>query len=352
MKVLVAAAALALLGSSGCAKKPVPAAVTSTSDVVGTSTGLANAMTGLANANANANDAPVAVHERRPRHGDGSVYVDGILVGALKVKELPAALKPAHSYVQAGTVVADFGLLSYVSSLGIDASRVKGLQIHAGRVLVISGDDFRKGADRTLISFSAGDRGKPRIDIARGVKSNTSIDTVGSLAIYVDKEPPALKPNDNRNLFFADGTPVTGVAYAPAEQGSGTRIYVDGKLTSVVKRKALSNDLLANDDLAKPRFSLTAFFAQAGIDAKKAKAVDFVSNDEVVARVNRLADKKITFAVPARNQGLAMVELEEGRDVKVSAVQVFMKKTPPARAIKGIEPNNSASGNNSARDGR
>jgi hypothetical protein len=272
-----------------------------------------------------------ALREKRPRIGQSAVYVDGKLVSSLAIQELPSGYGPLHSEVRHGAVIARYGLASYVAALGIDLKTVKAVHLHGSRVSFITGDQLRQYGDKNQFSFTAGDHGKPRIHYAHGARFNTTIDIAKGIAIYVDKEPP--HEDDHYNLVYPDGKPVgDGIAYAPAEQGSGTRVYVDGALVAIMKRKALTNDLLATNDLSKPVFSLASFLDKAGVTGK-VKAVDLIANDELVAR--RASTKDLTFAVPARNQGLAVMAID-GNKATVSAVQLFVKKEPPKKTVTPI----------------
>jgi hypothetical protein len=154
-----------------------------------------------------------------------------------------------------------------------------------------------------------------------------------------------------------NGLPVEGkVPYAPEEQGNGTRVYVDGTLIGTVKRKKLTNDMLATLDTAnaktdtavvsdtkagEDRFSLLSYATKLRPDAKQVKSVDLVAGDDVVARVTPEGARSLTFNVPARNRGQAVVDMPSAdgapRRARISAVQIYVSSTPPARAIVKLD---------------
>jgi hypothetical protein len=102
-----------------------------------------------------------------------------------------------------------------------------------------------------------------------------------------------------------------------------------------VKRKGLTNDLLSTSDLSKPEFSLSAYLKSVGVDVAQAKSVRFISNDEPIAgEASTLS--RLTFAVPARNQGLAMIDLGAESARKITAIQLYRSVTVPQRAAPPV----------------
>lgn len=287
--------------------------------------------------------------EKRPRLGDAAVYVDGQSRGVLRRLELPDTLK-AHLVMRPGGEQATrFYFAEYAKALGIDPSKVRALHLYGGsRVSIVDQAEFQRIGGEIAFAFSQDDRGKPRVRWpSKKLNVNTAIDMLSAVAFYVDKEPPHLLIEEG-TLAMPDGTPVEGkVPYAPNEQGNGTRVYVDGALVGTVKRKKLTDELLAPVPAGKESdpasFSLVAYAGKLGIDAKRAKAVDIISGDDLVARLDSKGAGKVTFRVPSRNRGQANVEVPaaepEGKALvaRVSAVQFFVKSAPPARKVVSID---------------
>ena len=294
--------------------------------------------------------------EKRPRLGEAAVYIDGKSVGVLRKQELPAKLTGKLVPIGEGYEAYRYGLMDYATSLGIDTKKLRAAHLYGGsRVALVDRAELtRLGADIQL-SFSMGDRGKPRVHFPpKKLNINTTIDMLSGIAFYVDKEPPTLKDN---LLVMPDGTTVEGkVPYAPEEQGNGTRVYVDGALVGTVKRKKLTNDLAVPgdaNDAGPTKFSLVAYAGKLGVDAKRAKAIDLVAGDDVVAHLAADSAKGVTFSVPSRNRGQALVDVpgtsgSASQPARISAIQIFVKTTPPVRNVVSLDDASEATPNAAA----
>lgn len=291
--------------------------------------------------------------EKRPRFGESVVYVDGKPVGVIRSSELPLALKARTADIGGGYKATRYGFIDYVRALGIDAGRIKALHLYGGsRVVVVDKAEVARIGDRIMFSFVQGDRGKPRVHWPPvKLNVNSTIDMVSNVAVYVDKEPPVLDAKGQ--LVMPDGAPIEGkVPYAPEEQGNGTRVYVDGALIGTVKRKKLTTDMLVPGDTAKAkasakvteatpaadRYSLLAYAAMLRPDAKQAKAIDLVAGDDVIAHLSSDQARSLAFDVPQRNRGQAVVDVPSASQrARVSAVQIYVNKAPPARPVVAID---------------
>ena len=299
-----------------------------------------------------------ADREKRPRFGESVVYVDGKPVGVVRASELPLGLEPRMVDVGGGYKAKRYGFVDYVRALGIDAKRIKALHLYGGsRVVVVDRSEIARIGDGIMFSFVQGDRGKPRVHWPPvKLHVNSTIDMVSNVAVYVDKEPPVLDAKGR--LVMSDGSFVEGkVPYAPEEQGNGTRVYVDGTLVGTVKRKKLTADMLAtatteaaDTSAAKTtpepadrsdRYSLLAYAAMLRPDAKLAKAIDLVAGDDVVAHVSPDRARALTFDVPQRNRGQAVVDVPSkdgaSQRARISAVQIYVNSTPRARPVVSID---------------
>jgi hypothetical protein len=297
--------------------------------------------------------------EKRPRFGESVVYIDGKPVGVIRSTELPLSLKARHIDLGGGYSTIRYGFLDYARALGVDAKRVKAMHIYGGsRVAVVERDDLTRVGDRITFEFVQGTRGKPRVDWpAAKFRLNTRVDMVSNVAFYVEKEPPILK---DRQLVMPDGSPIKEkVPYAPEEQGNGTRVYVDGALIGTVKRKKITDDILVSPDTnakaktdtdtvkdvkLEDRFSLLGYAEKLRADAKQVKSVDLVAGDDVIAHLTSDDARALTFNVPARNRGQAVVDLVQKNDTekasaraRVSAIQIYVNLTPPARPIVKLD---------------
>lgn len=279
---------------------------------------------------------------KRPRYGDAAVYIDGKTAGVLRRTELPPKLQGKVIPLAGGYETTRYTFTDYARALGIDPKKVKALHLHGGtRVSAVDEAEFKRIGDRLMFSFVQGDRGKPRVHYP-GMKLNvnTTIDMLSAVTFYVEKAPPTVK--DRGELVMPDGTDVTGkVPYAEAEQGNGTRVYVDGQLAGTVKRKKLTAELMApkaDDDKGEDRYSLLAYATQLRPEAAKAKVVDLVAGDDIVAHTTDA--KALTFQVPRRNRGQALVQVpttDGKKPARISAVQIFINTTPPSRPVVKLD---------------
>jgi hypothetical protein len=285
--------------------------------------------------------------EKRPRLGEAAVYVDGKPLGVLRKQELPPSLAGKVIDLGEGYQVTRYPLTAYVTALGVDAKKIRAAHLYGGsRVVVVDRAELTRIGAEIMFSFVQGDRGKPRIHWPpKKLNVNTTIDMLSGMAFYVDKEPPTLKDGE---LVMPDGTSATGkVPYAPEEQGNGTRVYVDGALVGTVKRKKLTNDVAVpgSETASGPtKFLLVAYAGKLGVDAKRAKSIDLIAGDDLVAHLEPDNAKGITFQVPSRNRGQALVDVPttgtsgpSTQPARISAVQIFVKTTPPARAVVSLD---------------
>lgn len=284
--------------------------------------------------------------EKRPRLGETAVYVDGKPVGVLRRQELPAKLPGHVVQVGGGYESTLYSLTEYVTALGFDPKKIRAAHLYGGkRMVVVDRAEFARIGSEIMFSFVQGDRGKPRIEFPpKKLNVNTTIDMLSSMAFYMEKEPPTLNKDDE--LVMPDGTMVDGkVPYASEEQGNGTRVYVDGNLVGTVKRKKLTNDVAVSGNEKDPtKFSLVGYAGKLNADVKRAKSIDLLAGDDLVAHLAPESAKDVTFYVPSRNRGQALVDVPQGssadartQPARISAVQIYVKTTAPTRVVVPLE---------------
>jgi hypothetical protein len=284
---------------------------------------------------------------KRGRFREATVYVDGNPRGVIRALEMPAGLK-THAMASKVAVVDRYYVGEYLAALGVDVAKVNAVHFYGGsRVAVVDGSELRRFPTVLSFEFAGGDRGKPRMHFPGGdFKINTTVDMISGIAVYVDKVAPRFVDDGGPGyLAFADGKPIgDAVPYAPEEQLKGTRVYVDGVLVSTLKRKLLPNELLLDGYGSGPaRFSLAKYLESVGASSKGARAIDLVSGDDVVQRVEgkdwEAQKKTFAFTIPARSQGQLVIEIPSTTNLKakISAVQIFTRMDPPKRWIAPAE---------------
>ncbi len=326
-------AATLAVSSSGCAKRTagrVPAKV---------------AASAVATAPAPASASTDPAEPRAPRFRETAVYVDGVQKGILRIQELPASFKPRTETYGSGSVSTNYYFVDYAKMLGLDLKKLRAAHFHGGsRVSIVDQAELARIGHELAFTYTRDDGGKPRMEWpSKKLHVSTLIDMLSAVAFYVEKEPPHLLA-DGLTLVMPDGSEVgENIPYTNPEQGTGTRVYVDGVLLDTVKRKRLTNDLLAGGGLEvgeTSKFSLDAYARKVGVDPRKAKAVDMVAGDAVIARLPAAKTAAVTFGVPRHNRGHAMVDVptkDGSRPARVSAIQFFVKSTPPSRAFTSID---------------
>jgi hypothetical protein len=294
------------------------------------------------------------VADDRRRFKDAPVYIDGRRAGVIRPLEVPAGLKP---YLRKRPGVAPaprYSIAEYISAAGGHLAKVREVHLYGGRtrVSVIAGDELRKHTKDFFFLFTGGARGKPRIGWPPdGIKTNSSIDIVVAVAVYEDKDPPVFDEKEGV-MRLADGKPIEGIPYAPAEELKGTRFYADGVLLGWMKRKTLPNSiLLPGSDVASGEFSLAAFVASLGVDPRKVRGIELIQDDDAVAHLDGSAlvrEPPLVFTLPRRSQGNLVLRLPPSVfspppsaagpvPVRVSAVQLFLKLAAPTRTYAKVD---------------
>jgi hypothetical protein len=282
-------------------------------------------------------------------HGEGkktnkfretAVYADGKMIGVLREGELAASVK-AHAAPQIDglDVARYYRLYDYVTALGTDISKLKAVQLYGthGRVATVDGDELVTFKDQLVFDFTQQTTGKARARwTVHALRHRTYIDQISTMTLYLDKPAPTYVRG--AGLQWADGSRVEGIPYVSDEAPKGTRVYLDGQMVGVVKRKLLTDSLIAKgSDAVHPNFSFAAFLDSVGADAKHAKAIDFVSNDALVARADASTWKSdkdsFVFQTPPHAHGKVKALFPGDKEASVSSVQVFVHTAPPVRSV-------------------
>jgi len=281
--------------------------------------------------------------EKKPRFSsDAPVYVDGKAVGVIRYVELPSSVKPIVVKLPGGFSQMNFTFNDYFKAIGVDLSKVQSVQLYGGkRVAILDASEFHRLGNKLQFSFLRGDRGKVRMEWPGDkLHTNTTIDLLTRVAVYVDKAPPHV--DQHNDLIMPDGSRVADdkMPYVDSEAGNGTRVYIDGSYVATVKRRKLGEDLrVQGTDENDAKFSLAGYTHSLDAETTNAKAIDFVAGDDVVGRVDNTGAKQLSFSMPRHNQGRISVDLpSESADnsaahVRVSAVQIFVKTAPPSRKL-------------------
>jgi hypothetical protein len=140
---------------------------------------------------------------------------------------------------------------------------------------------------------------------------------VRAVTVYVDKPVPAL--------------PVTGIPYLEEKVRGGTRVNVDGRLATRLKRNQIEGEL----DEGPNGYSLADFLAQKKLETPK--AVELVGADGEVVRVPDAEIAKVTFAAEPEKHGQMSFRFA-GRAVSTVAVNLYRALAPPVRVLAQAAP--------------
>lgn len=265
--------------------------------------------------------------QRNARRGRmPAVFVDGEMVGVLKFQELPPQM-PVH-WTPRGEMVVDrrFKISDFLEAVGVNLAEVKALHIYGGkRVSVVSGDEFRAKKDNMQFRFTRDVSGRPAYKYVGHIETNTAIEKITRLAVYVNKPVPELL----RGWPALDGKRVeSGVPYADAKvlKDKGTRVYLDGKYMGVIKRRHVKN--------AESNVLADLLRDELDIDVASVKRAHFVGSRDALAKTVVGNDQFVDAAlkVSAKRNGRVSVEtVADGR--AVDAIILFAKVEHVDRAI-------------------
>lgn len=291
-----------------------------------------------------ASPAPVVVdagasedgeRQTRRRFKDAHVYVDGQPVAVLKYMELPPSLEPVILERSATKRTIRFSLARYVECLGLDLSKVKAVHLYGGRgrLAALSAVEVNKHREDLLFQFTQQVTGKPRMSWPEtGVDVNTHLDIISDVAIYVAREPPAWS-NQAQQFVLPDGKPVDGIPYVPAQDVGGSRVYLDGKLVTFMRRTAAVD---VDGKRSDGKTDFLQYLSQRGVDLSKVRTVDVIDEDTRLIRIPLNAQlHTLEFSFPARSQGRVQIHVPtqtpDADPLLASAIRLWTSENPPER---------------------
>jgi hypothetical protein len=227
----------------------------------------------------------------RPRFGECAVYVDGQPMAVLRYGELPPNL-PIHWQKIQGEDGEErfpqFLMAEYLEGIGVNVRKVRELHLYGGqeRIAIVKGDELRKFARKFYFSFTRATTGKPFMrSLAKGFHISDYVDTFSTVAVYIDKPAPRWS-DEAQGLVDDDGRDIEGVPYVKTEMRGGTRVYVDAKLSSNIKRNLLSSNMATRQDASgKPIYSLDAFLKAQKVELPRIHTIELALQDRVVLSV-------------------------------------------------------------------
>ncbi len=288
-------------------------------------------------------EAPAAdpLHGTRKLKGlDLPVYVDGVQKGVLRYGDLPAI-------ANAGSDDApEFRLGEYLKAIGVAPASVKSVYVwdNASRIGSVEGSELVKEQDRFRVRFSAGKTGGAEVHWdTTGLKNLYVVHEIRKIAVFVAKDAPVIVKG-KQCIVGTDGECSDATPYVATDAAKGTRLYVDGALVNVVKRKLVSDTLaMGTTTDGEAKLSLTKL-----ADAASAAGVELVSGDEVVGRADAKTWAKVQndifFTLGKHQHGKVLVRVPASmqadgavdRDALITSVHVYKHPTAMSRELVSI----------------
>jgi hypothetical protein len=336
---ILAAVASVAVSAVGCSKKaPQPEVRAAAPKAVEAPTPLA--------AQQDPND--VKHGSRRLAGIDVPVYVDNAQRAVLRYGELPVLPNLRNEYAPS------FRLTDYLRGVGVAPESVKAIYVfdNANHIGSLEGKELVSDPDRFTFSFQGGTDGNALTEWdTTGLKNLYSPHEIRRLAIYVSKPAPAMDARHHCVLGTNGDCLEDGVPGA-SDPLKGTRVYVDGRMVGVVKRRQLADSTIVGHTAdGDYEFSLARLVAMFGGTLENAKSVQFVSGDDVVGSADaaewaangndvhftlgKHQHGKVRVLVPADMQAKGEGQAAQ-KDALVTSVQVFVHAQVPQREVIAI----------------
>jgi hypothetical protein len=246
----------------------------------------------------------------------------------LRHGELPAGLTPVLEVqrrrlpFRAGepiryreTKVERYRIVDYLHAIDVRLDDITEVHLHGARdsAIVLTREDLRHHADDLLFKFAGETFGKP-IPVIRNVDVGTSFDDLRALSIYVKRTPPHLTTAQTLEL---DGRPVRGIPYHGEPMREGVRVYVDGRLATVLKRNQL-------EATGARSWRLAEVLARGGVAVDRIDRMALV-HDEAQGVAHAWQDLELTFD-PGKSG-----EIKLGPDGQpANAIALFTRPASPS----------------------
>jgi hypothetical protein len=255
--------------------------------------------------------------------------------------ELPAWLPTRPATLNDGRVVNRFRFAEYLRALGVPVGRVQAVHLYGGRgrVGILPGAELRRLKDRLLFSFTRGDQGKMRMHWNGDVGVSDSIDKVQAVAVYVRRRPPRWD-RGKWSLVDDEGVAFEGIPYAESPLKGGVRIYLDGRIAHVFKRKRIFERKIAPARMidGAPAFGMFAYLDEMGVGARPVVAMELLDENRVALRLDgsslRNQRETIELSAPPQSSGRIVVHLGPARarrSLEVTAINLYTARRSKAR---------------------
>ena len=263
---------------------------------------------------------------RRGKDREVPVRVDGKEVAMLRFGELPPGVAFHNSPFSSSKMYVRVG--EYLRAVGVAPAAVRAVHFagHRGHFAVIDGAELRKDEARFVFAFAQGTSGAPVMRWSTdGLRQTRRIDFIYGVDVYLQETPPALSA---RGCVEGD----SGCVETPLpELPRGTRVYVDGRLVTRVKRRVLGE-----------ADTLPAALAAMNLPSRALRGVDFVAGDDLLGRLTKPAPADVAavgLKVESGQHGQALARLParfaggEDAEATVTSIHLYVRKDAPPRDV-------------------
>jgi len=251
------------------------------------------------------------------RFKDPGIYVDGKPLGILKFGELPVPLPPSWRYENAAVQFTGgqapkkkivhqrrYSFVKYLEAMHVDVAKIKEVHLYGGakkaRAVVIEGSTLRKGGVFEF-RFGSSTYGKAIPACGPHVGDTNCPDNIRAIAVYVHKRPPKRKGG----YFYLNGKRLDGIPYFGTPLRGGIRIYKDGPLVAMIKRRKLpkvSMHMTKTPDGVE-HWHFFGWLQSQGVNTDSIKEAWLIHHNRRVRRIPRDKLIKAMFTASAKKSG-------------------------------------------------
>jgi hypothetical protein len=273
------------------------------------------------------------------RFKDPVVYVDGHPIGVLRFGDLPVPLEVVWHEERAAVPFKPgdkgprfriakqrrYRYRDYLAGMGVDVAKIKEMHIYGGNqraaAVVIPGENVRK-MDDFLFRFGGAIWGKPLPACPEGVGDGKCPDQIGSIAVYVEKDPPERRVGE----FYFDGKKVKGIPYYGTPIRGGVHVYLDGPLKTTIKRNKLkAAELKFTGTEGNESYKLFDFLKLQGVNTDVIQEAWIIQYDRRVKKLTRAELLDVRFKAGSSGSGEILMGEDE---TPTHAIALHTKPVP------------------------
>jgi len=276
------------------------------------------------------------------RWKDTGVYLDGQPIGFLTFGEIPITLQPTwvkdkvsaekrpHSNDPGWRWAQQryYKFTDYLRAVGVDPAKVVEMHVYGPKytqAIIATGKDLMtKEANEFMFRFGVNVGGKALPHLPYGFANGKTPDKISSVMIYIKKKPPVL--DKQIGLFVLDGVEQTGVPYYGEPIRGGVRIYMDDKLSTIIKRQELDATKATTGPDGDLYWSYYDWLASKGVDTTKVVEAWVVNGERRREKISAADLKTMKFSAGAQAKGGVLMG---DKKLLANAITMFSRELKP-----------------------